>query len=204
MARLSGSASRPSYLELPLGRFLEAVSVAEPAPAAGSVAAAAVAMAAALCVMAARLSTTQLDDAPDLATAAEGLRDRAAALCEADAAAYGLVIEAMRLPREPDPEDRSGRIAAALSVATDVPLEVVQIAVKVAALAERLASDGNPSLLGDAVTAALLADSGARAAAALVVLNLGDFSEDDRTAQVAVLLAEAAESARSAWQRIEP
>jgi len=154
--------------------------------------------------MAARLSTTQLDDAPDLATAAERLRDRAASLCEADAAAYGLVIEAMRLPREPDPEDRSGRIAAALSVATDVPLEVVQIAVKVAALAERLASDGNPSLLGDAVTAALLADSGARAAAALVVLNLGDFSEDDRTAQVAVLLAEAAESARSAWQRIEP
>ena len=62
----------------------------------------------------------------------------------------------------PPSRARSGgpptRIAAALSAATDVPLEVVQIASRVAELAARLAEEGNPNLLGDAVTAALLAD----------------------------------------------
>lgn len=201
---MSDSAKVPSYLELSLGRFLGAVSAAEPAPGGGSVAAAAVAMAASLCVMAARLSVTQLDDAAELASAAERLRDRAAALCEADAAAYSMVIEALRLPHEPDPDERSRRVAVALSVASDVPLEVVQIGVKVAALAARLAAGGNPNLLGDAVTAALLAESGARAAGALVVLNLGESSDDDRIAQVAVLLEEGAEASRSAGRRVEP
>ena len=163
-----------------------------------------VALAASLCVMAARLSTTQLADAPELAASAEQLRDRAASLCQADAAAYGLVIEAMRLPREPDPEDRGRQIAAALSVATDVPLEVVQIGARVAELVARIADGGNPSLLGDAATAALLAESGARSAAALVLINLGDFKDDDRGAQVTVLLQEAAESAGNAWRKIEP
>ena len=92
----------------------------------------------------------------------------------------------------------------ALSLASDVPLEVAQIGVKVAGLAAGLAADGNPNLLGDAVTAALLAESGARAAGALVVLNLGESSEDDRVAQVAVLLEEAAEARRNAGRRVEP
>ncbi len=199
---MSGSASEGDYLELTLGGFLSAVSAAEPAPAGGSVAAAAVAFAASLCVMAARLSTSQIEDASELAVSAERFRDRAASLCQADAAAYGLVIEASRLPREPDPADRERRIAAALSVATDVPLEVVQIASRVAELAARLAEEGNPNLCGDAVTAALLAESGARAAGALVLINLRGADDDDRSAQVEVLLEEVAESAGRSWRRV--
>ena len=199
---MSGSASEGDYLELTLGDFLSAVSAAEPAPAGGSVAAAAVAFAASLCVMAARLSTSQIEDASELAVGAERFRDRAASLCQADATAYGLVIEASRLPREPDPADRERRIAAALSVATDVPLEVVQIASRVAELAARLAEEGNPNLCGDAVTAALLAESGARAAGALVLINLRGADDDDRSAQVEVLLEEVAESAGRSWRRV--
>ena len=202
MARLSASTDEPAFSGLALGKFLELVSAPEPAPAGGSVAALAVSLAAALCAMTARLSTKQIADAAELATAAEKLRDRAELLCQADAEAYGRVIAAMRLAREPDPEDRRLQIAAALSAASDVPLEVVQIASRVGEIALRMAEEGNPNLLGDSVTAALMADAGARSAGALVLINLNGDEEDDRCAQVAVLLEETGEHARRARGRV--
>ncbi len=201
---MSGSADEPPYLEVALGNFLERVSAAEPAPGGGSAAAIAVGLAAGLCVMAASLSTRQLPDAPDLAVAAERLRDRAAALCQADADAYRRVISALHEPCDPHPEDRRRQIAAALLGATDVALEVVETGAGVAGLAARVAERGNPNLLGDAVTAALLAESGARAAAALVLINLKGLQDDDRRNRVAKLVEEAAESARRARRRVEP
>ncbi len=201
---MSGSADEPPYLEIALGSFLELVSAAEPAPGGGSAAAIAVGLAAGLCVMAARLSMDQLSDAPDLAVAAERLRDRAAALCQADAGAYRRVMSALREPCDPDPEDRRRQIAAALLGATDVALEVVEAGASVAGLAARIGECGNPNLLGEAVTAALLAEAGARAAAALVLINLEGLQDDDRRNRVAKLVEEAAESAGRARRRVEP
>jgi len=199
---LSGSADEPAYLKITLGSFLDLVSKAEPAPGGGSAAALVVGLAAGLCVMAARLSTTQLPDASDLAIGAERLRDRAAELCQADADAYGRLVSAIREPREPEPQDRRRRIAAALLEATDVPLEVVEAGAAVAGLAARIAELGNPRLLGDAVTAALLAESGARAAGALVLINLEGVEDDDRRNRVARLIEETARSADQARQRV--
>ena len=153
--------------------------------------------------MAARLSTGQMSDAPDIAATAEQLRDRAAALCQADADAYRRVMAALHEPCEPDPQDRQRQIAAALLEATDVPLEVVGTGASVAGLAARIAECGNPDLLGDAVTAALLAESGARAAAALVLINLKGLQDDDRRNRVAKLIEETAESAGRARRRVE-
>jgi len=201
---LSGSADEPPYLEIALGSFLELVSAAEPAPGGGSAAAIAVGLAAGLCVRAASLSPRQLPDAPDLAVAAERLRDRAAALCQADADAYRRVMSVFHEPCDPHPEDRRRQIAAALLGATDVALEVVETGASVAGLAARIAERGNPNLLGDAVTAALLAESGARAAAALVLINLKGLQDDDRRNRVAKLVEEAAESAGRARRRVEP
>lgn len=199
-----GSADELSYLELPVANFLGLVSAPEPAPGGGSAAALTIALAAALCVMAARLSARQMPDAPDLAAAAEQLRDRVASLCQADADAYSLVVSAMRQPEEPDPDEHRRGIAAALSVAADVALEVVQIASRVAAMAARLAEVGNPNLRGDAVTAALLSDSGARSAGGLVLIDLegSDADDDDRISQLEVLLAETTESAGRARRTI--
>ncbi len=199
---MSASASEPTYLEQSLGSFIELVSAAEPAPAGGSVAAAAISLAAGLCVMAARLSSKQIADAPDLALTAEDLRDRAAALCQADAEAYSLVVRATRRPSEPDPERRRLEISSALSAATEVPMQLVEIAARVSALAARIAEDGNPNLLGDAVTAALLAEAGGRAAAALVRINLEGLGTDTRRSRAALLLDEARESTERAWSRI--
>ncbi len=200
-----GSADELSYLELPVAAFLGLVSAPEPAPGGGSAAALTVALAAGLCVMAARLSSRQMSDSPELAAAAEQLRDRVASLCQADADAYSLVVSARRQPAEPDPDERTRGIAAALSVAADVVLEVVQIASRVAALAAPIAELGNPNVRGDAVAAALLSDSGARAAGGLVLINLedADAGDDDRISQLEVLLGETAESAARARRTID-
>jgi methenyltetrahydrofolate cyclohydrolase len=207
---------RPQYLGVPLGQFLELISAPAPAPGGGAAAALAVALGASLCAMAARLSPARLAPAEELGRQAERLRDSAARLSEADAEAYGRVIEALRLPgrqapaaperdaghREPagagQDHDRQQAVARALSAAADVPLAVAEIAAQVARLAARLAEHGNPNLRGDAVTAALLAEAGARAAGALVEINLASAPDDPRIARATALLRDASESARRA------
>jgi len=164
----------PDYLDLPLGEFLDRVASDSPAPGGGSVAAIAVALAAGLAGMAARLSTGQLSDAPELADQADASRRRVAPLARADAESYGRVLEAYR-----EPEDRTSRVRDALSGAADVPLAVAEAGSEVAAIASRLVEQGNPNLKGDAMAAVLLASAGVRAAAKLVQINLSSANVDD-------------------------
>jgi formiminotetrahydrofolate cyclodeaminase len=166
----------PDYLDLPLGEFLERVASDSPAPGGGSVAAVAVALAAGLAGMAARLSSAQLADAPELAGRADAARLRVAPLARADAESYGRVLEAYR---ESDPEARAARVRGALSGAADVPLAVAEAGNEVVGIASRLAEEGNPNLEGDALASVLLAGAGVRAAAKLVGINLSTANVDD-------------------------
>ena len=159
-----------------------------PAPGGGAAAALGVALAASLCVMTARLSGRQLPEAAELAAEAERLAGLVAPLAQADADAYRSVIAALHQPAEPDGDQRSRRLAAALSDAADVPMQVADVGVQVVVLAARLATHGNPNLHGDAVTAALLAEAGTRSACALVRINLSGAESDERLARVESLL----------------
>jgi len=182
----------PDYLEQPVGRFLDLVASREPAPGGGASAAVAVALAAALTAMAARFSTEHLADADRLAGRADGLRAEVVLLARADAAAYGRVLDAQQVPRD-DEEARRRKIREALTEAADVPLSVAGIGAEVAGLAARLAGGGNPNLRGDAVTAAVLAGAGVRAAATLVEINVSAGGTDDgRLPRAAGLRATAA------------
>src|SRR5215217_4222130 len=177
----------PNYAELPLGRFMDMVASREPAPGGGASAAVAVALAAALTAMAARFSADHLADAETIADRAEELRNRVMPLAQADAAAYGRVLDAYRTPRD---EKRRRRIREALSEAADVPLSIAEVGVEVAGNAARLVEEGNPNLRGDAVTAAALAKAGVRAAATLVEINVSaGGADDDRLSRVDQLLA---------------
>ena len=109
---------------------------------------------------------------------ADELRVRALELAEIELDAYAPVLEAMRLPRN-DPE-RASRVDAARTEASQSPLEVAEIAAEVAELAAELARAGNPNLVGDAITGALLAEGAAQAAANLVAINLVDGPMVDR------------------------
>jgi formiminotetrahydrofolate cyclodeaminase len=179
----------PDYAELPLGRFLDMVASREPAPGGGASAAVAVALAAALTGMAARFSMDRLADAETIADKAEELRSRVMPLAQADAAAYGRVLDAYRTPHD-DEEERRRRIREALSEAADVPLSIAEVGAEVAGNAARLAEEGNPNLRGDAVTATVLAGAGVRAAATLVEINVSaGGADDDRLSRVDQLLA---------------
>ena len=171
------------YLDLPLRTFLGLLADSRPAPAGGAAAALGVALAASLCAMTARRSGRQLPEAAELAAKAERLADLVAPLAQADAEAYRAVIAARRRKDEPE------AALAALSDAANVPLRVAEIGARVAALATRLAAHGHPSLHGDAVAAALLADAGTRSACALVRINLSAAGSDERLARVTHLLA---------------
>jgi formiminotetrahydrofolate cyclodeaminase len=160
------------FLDQPLSRFFESVASESAAPGGGAAAAVTVALAAGLSAMTARLSVSQLQDSAQLVDQAERLRQRATELAQEDMMAFEAVHAAYALPKDRDPEGRRLRIRAALAGATDVPLEIAEVAAQVAELAGRLATAGNPNLEGDALTGALLALAGARSALALIELNV--------------------------------
>jgi formiminotetrahydrofolate cyclodeaminase len=143
-----------TYAGLSIAAFADALGARTPAPASGSAAAVAAALSAALAELTARFSDD--DVASDEATA---LRERLLVLADEDAAAYD---DFMRT-RSAEARDRT----------IDVPLALAEAADAVAALADRLAREGNPRLVGDAEASAVLARAAVRVAARLVELNLG-------------------------------
>lgn len=153
-----------------LGGFLDRVASSDPAPGGGAAAAVSIALAAGLVSMVARFSADQVDDASGIADEANRLRQSALDLAAHDAAAYGKVLSAFRLPKTS--AERPGRLRTALEGAAEVPLAAAEAAATTAALAARLALEGNRNLHGDAVVAVLLADAAARGAAKLVELNV--------------------------------
>jgi len=181
----------PGFTELTVGAFLRAMAAPQPAPAGGCAAALALAQAAALSAKTARLSARQLpaDRTDQLAAEAEQIREAAASLIDEDARAYGAVIEARREPAE------AGRVADALSRAADVPMRIVEMAAETAELAAVLATDGNPALRGDALTALLLAQAAAGSAAILMRIDLAGMAGDARLDQAERLLGLIAQSA---------
>jgi methenyltetrahydrofolate cyclohydrolase len=191
---------QPSYTDLPLSRFLEQLAGPDPAPSGGGAAALTVSLGAGLCAMTARLSGGHMGEAEaaGLTADAQRLADAAASLIQADADSYQAVIAARRQSAGLDQEARDREMAAALWGAAAVPMEIVELAVPVARIAARLAAAGNQNLRGDAITGALLAEAGARAAAVLVWINLAVAPGDDRPARASRLVAETASIAAAA------
>jgi methenyltetrahydrofolate cyclohydrolase len=189
----------PAYLDMPVGRFLAALSATTPDPGGGAVAALAVTLAAGLCVMTAGLSGRHLPAAERLAGQARLLRDRAAPLAQADAEVYRTVLAALRArgsAAADGPGQASPDLATALSQASVVPMDVAEIGAEVAALAATIAAGGNPNVRGDAIAAAVLAAAGARTAAALVRINLAGPDGPDGDGRVARADRLAAEAER--------
>jgi formiminotetrahydrofolate cyclodeaminase len=155
--------------------FLDQIAERTPAPGGGAACALAVGTAAALVAMAARFSTRQLPDAARLAATADELRGEALPLADADADAYGRLLAAFR---DEEPGHRE-RLAAACRAACDVPLRMAEAAARVAELAARVGTEGNPNLRGDAYTAVMLCSAAAESAAALVGINARAGKLDD-------------------------
>lgn len=184
-----------AYRGLSVAELLDEVSSPEPMPGAGYCAAVALEMAAGLVTMAARISRAEWGEARGAAAQAMTLRERAAPLAERNVEAYR---DAVALLSQAESGGRDDELRDALARAAGVPLEIAEIAVDVASLAAVVAERGDQALRADAVSAALLAEAAARAAATLVEVNLGTTSSDERVTRAGDLAGSAAAAAARA------
>lgn len=185
----------------PFAELLDDVAAERPAPGAGSSTALTAALAAALLEMASAFTLARAeysaihDRCQHARERAAALRADVVALADRDLDSYAPVLDALRLPAD-DP-DRAHRLRAALAEAAVVPLAIARSAGEVAELAAELGRDGNRHLLGESITATLLAEAACRAAVALVELDLAAAPADDPGLVEARRLAEVAAGARA-------
>lgn len=163
-----------------LGGFTAAVASSAPVPGGGTVVALVGSLGAALVQMVAGLTVGRKKYAAveaemrELGLRASHLVRRLAQLKDEDAAAYTLVSEAYKLPKE-TPEQQTARqaaIQAGLMKAAEVPLETARWCGEVAELAAICAEKGNTNAASDAGVAALLAEAACRGAAYNVRINV--------------------------------
>ena len=168
-----------------MAEFLDQLASDDPTPGGGAAAAVAAALGAGLVAMVARYSVASLSEASEIAARADDLRHDALALASQDARAYEAVLESRK------------RRGEALSAAANPPLAIAELAAELAGLAGRLAISGNPNLKGDALTGAIMAEGAARAATALVEINLGAAGlSDERVNRADAARAQAAAALR--------
>jgi formiminotetrahydrofolate cyclodeaminase len=170
-----------------------ALAPAQPPAGAGVVAGGIVTLVAGLCESVARASMGQWEDGRGAVVQAVELRRRAQALAAENAAAYRAARERLDTPAGSE-TGRDAALRAALMRAADAPLGICATAADCAVLAAALAHDVDPNARVDAVGAAELAAGAARAAAALVDINLALLASDERRVQAGECVA-AAEAA---------
>src|SRR5579875_632375 len=179
------AATRAQSLAAKIEPFLAAVAQPTAAPGGGSVAALAGALAACLGQMVSGLSS-QRPSQPAYAARLEPILEefRIAArdladLIDRDAAAYGAVMTARKMPREtaPDRRARDRAIQDALQRAVLVPLEVARRSADIFEKLGQLEQMSNPSMLSDVHVGRLMASAGVRGALENVEVNL-DSIED--------------------------
>ncbi len=178
----------PSFLDARLGELCDRLA-SDSAPGGGSAAAVTATMAASLAAKAARRSVGSWPDAPGVLAQARVLASRCAELARLDAEAFAAALAAL--------EERTA-VEPPLARTAEVLLEVGEAAVDVGLLAAQTAELGDGAFRGDAVCAAVLAEAAARAAEALVAVNLTVSEGDDRLARARSHTEAAAAAARRA------
>ena len=175
-----------------VSELLAAFRSSEPTPGGGSAAALAGAMGASLLAMVAGLpkSNAASEDeqarlqqagarCTDLALQLERLIDR-------DTEAYGLVVNAFRMPKGTEEEKaaRTAGIQTAMKAATDAPLEVMRRCVETLGLAPTVGDLGNPNALSDVKVGVAMLQAGLAGARENVEINLGSVKDADYVARV--------------------
>ena len=198
-----------------LGSFVADVASSAPVPGGGSVVAHVGSLAAALAQMVAGLTIGRKkyaaveSEMKEMALRAAHLVRRLAELKNEDAAAYTLVSDAYKLPKESSEQQtaRAAAIQAALVKAAEVPLETARWCAEVATLAATCAEKGNTNAASDAGVAALLAEAACRGAAYNVRINVSAMPDKAAGSPLATeaerLVATAAEQAKRATAAVE-
>jgi glutamate formiminotransferase/formiminotetrahydrofolate cyclodeaminase len=198
-----------------LGGYVASVAAPTPAPGGGSVSAHAGALGAALAQMVAGLTIGKKKyaaveaDMKKAALDAAALVNELSALGPRDAAAYGHVMQAYKLPgdKPEDAEKRKAAIDQALLGAAEVPLETARACLRVLELAQIVAEKGNTNAVSDAGVAALLAEAACKGAVYNVRINVSSLDDKSKGARLTEecgrLLTQAADRCRAVTALVE-
>jgi glutamate formiminotransferase/formiminotetrahydrofolate cyclodeaminase len=171
--------------DMSLTRFTEETAQETPAPGGGSVAAIVGAMGAALGAMVANLSANKRgwddrwEEFSTWAEKAQQLRQELLRLVDEDTRAYGMIMQALQMPKGTDAE-KAARVSAlheATKGAILVPLRTMRACVASMEVAAAMAEHGMPSSVSDAGVGALCAKAGTWAGYLNVRTNFKGFND---------------------------
>lgn len=172
--------------ELTLNAWLEALGSKESTPGGGGAAAVIAAHGAALIGMVARNTPRPSEDVTELMRTAESFADGettvALILADADAHAFGAVMDAYKMPRETD-EQKAARTTAiqdAAYGAAQPPLSVADLAAGIIAMAKKIEPDANKNLLSDVAVACIAAQAALHMSYINVEVNLTAVKDETR------------------------
>lgn len=175
-----------TLVSLDLRAFADEVSMDSPAPGGGSVAALCGALSAALSSMVANLTYGKKgyegsgEDMKRVAVRAQELKDELLRAVDLDTRAFNKVIEAFRLPKgtEDQNREREAAVEDAFKEAALVPLGVLAAAAELIELAEAVARKGNRNSVSDAGVAGLTAQAAGEGAYYNVRINLPGIKDE--------------------------
>jgi glutamate formiminotransferase/formiminotetrahydrofolate cyclodeaminase len=184
--KIEGASRKKSLLEMNLRQFCNETLSDSPAPGGGSVAALMGALGASLGGMVANLSAAKrgwdekLKYFSDWAVKAQQLKDELLFLVDEDTAAFNRVMSAFGLPKESAAEKtaRSSAIQSATKDAAEVPLRVMETALKSYELLGDMAEQGNPASLSDVGVGLLALRACIEGAALNVRINLASLKDE--------------------------
>lgn len=205
--------SGPSLFNLSLRQFANEISLESPTPGGGSVAAYCGALAAALTSMVANLTYGRKDyeacwaEMKEVALKAQNFKDEFLRLVDEDTKAFNRVIEAMRLPKATEEQQklREEALEKANQQAALIPLQGLKLSYQLLALVEIVLNRGNKNSLSDAgvaLAAALASAQGTYYNVKINLPNIRDHSFRLKTSQESHQIMEAIEERVAALKKI--
>jgi formiminotetrahydrofolate cyclodeaminase len=188
--------------EQPIGEFLGQLSARLPAPGAGATAAIEAALSASLVAMVGRFTTDEqhADLVGEIVGAADARRDACLEAAAADQAAFSAVAAAMKLPRDTaeETDHRRRALSTAQLEAAQPPRAVIESAVELVSLAQRVLPIANRNLVSDVAAATAAARAAATTARLAVETNLPGIEDEGARAELTTATAAADDVARRA------
>jgi formiminotetrahydrofolate cyclodeaminase len=184
--KIAATAQKKSLLSMNLRQFCNETLSDSPAPGGGSVAALMGALGASLGGMVANLSAgkrgweDRLEYFSGWAVKAQQLKDELLFLVDEDTAAFNRVMGAFGLPKASTEEkaERTTAIQEATKYAAEVPLRVMETALKSYDLLQEMAEGGNPASLSDVGVGLLATRACIEGAGLNVRINVGSLKEE--------------------------
>jgi len=213
--KIESASPKKSLLSMNLRQFCNETLSDSPAPGGGSVAALMGALGASLGGMVANLSAgkrgweNKLEYFSEWAVKAQKLKDELLYLVDEDTAAFNRVMSAFGLPKESAEEKaaRSVAIQSATKYAAEVPLRVMETALRSYELLAQMAEQGNPASLSDVGVGLLATRACIEGAALNVRINLGSLKDEkakaDLTKKMETTRAESENQFKKIYQVVE-